>query len=387
MRKRWTLFVMFAIGLTSCDGQRDNKSFSYKLRTPQRGHEYSTLHSTPNGALIVVTKRDEQPQQIWHLRRIAAWDTYRPREDQLDVDVGPNNELLGWEQQEDRYDRNDQLLMDSAGNYLMVRLSQNADTWNQNPHQSPKPLQSVLNIIDLREFRLLSRVVVTDPLLAAGDMGFSPRGDFVVSGLQAHSSATIGGKLTDTGEYAVQTLTLPGLKPKTLCSYTIVDKSYSARPPSTPEESRQIEEENQKEVERKENQDQTANNACEPELAPLGFSSLDDVRKNLNSFGMRTYTAEHSPNVPPQAPWGCQFENLSRDLKYALFDCDERRVHVTFLSWYRGFRVFNLESGAQLMDLKLPHNPEFSGVIAAIRGVTYVVLLRDGAELQGYRVP
>ena len=29
----------------------------------------------------------------------------------------------------------------------------------------------------------------------------------------------------------------------------------------------------------------------------------------------------------------------------------------------------------------------FSGVLATRRGVTYVVLLRDGAELEGYRVP
>jgi len=39
------------------------------------------------------------------------------------------------------------------------------------------------------------------------------------------------------------------------------------------------------------------------------------------------------------------------------------------------------------MDLKLPHNPHFSGVLATKDGVTYVVLLRDGAELEGYRVP
>jgi len=39
------------------------------------------------------------------------------------------------------------------------------------------------------------------------------------------------------------------------------------------------------------------------------------------------------------------------------------------------------------MDLKLPHRPQFSGVLATSREVTYVVLLRDGAELEGYRVP
>jgi hypothetical protein len=86
-----------------------------------------------------------------------------------------------------------------------------------------------------------------------------------------------------------------------------------------------------------------------------------------------------------------------------LFDCDESRVWMEFFTWYRGFRVFRLEDGKQIMDLNLPHspllpdgtipdtmlahNPQFSGVLAASRGVTYVVLLPDGAELEGYRLP
>jgi hypothetical protein len=61
---------------------------------------------------------------------------------------------------------------------------------------------------------------------------------------------------------------------------------------------------------------------------------------------------------------------------------------------YRAFRVFHLEDGKQIMDLKVPRSTLFgerrvlfSGVLATRRGVTYVVLLRDGAELEGYRVP
>jgi len=341
----------------------------------------------PDGGLLVVSKRIEQPKQIWKLRRIAAWDTSQRREDELDVDVGPNDEILDWPHQQDRFDRNDQLLMDPRGNYLVVRLSQGADAWNQNRDKSSTPPRSVLNIVDLHGFKLLRRIVVTDPLLAAGDMGFSPSGAFVVSGLQERSSATVGGEVNDTGQYAVETLTLPGLNPETVCSYTLVSHPYFAQTPSSPQESKRIEKENRAEVERKQNQDQAADNACRPELAPLGFSSLEDVRENLDSFGLQEYLAEHSLSVPPQSPWGCHFENLSGNLKYALFDCDESRVELTFLFWYRGFRVFRLDDGTQIMDLKMPHSPQFSGVLATSRGVTYVVLLRDGAELEGYRVP
>ena len=124
------LFVLF---LTGCDGQRDARSFTYKLHNPQNDDQYSTLHSMPDGALLVVSKRVEQPKQIWNLLRIAAWDGSQPREDKLDVDVRPNNELLGCVYQEDLYDRSDQLLMDPGGNYLVVRLTQDADSWNVNP--------------------------------------------------------------------------------------------------------------------------------------------------------------------------------------------------------------------------------------------------------------
>jgi len=366
------LFLVVAFFLTGCRGQ-GARTFTYGLHKPQNEQEYSTLHSMPDGDLLIVTKRLEQPKQIWTLTRIEAWDTAQPREDELDVDVGPNDELLGWLSQKDRYDRNDQLLMDPGGNYLVVRLSENAEEWSQNPGASAKPL-SVLNVIDLHGFKLLRRVVLTDPVPAAGDMGFSPNGAFVVSGLQELTSATIDGKETRTGRYAVETLTLPDLKPETVCTYTIVNKLYLAESASTPEEK-----------------------ACGPKLAPLGFSSLDDVRKSLNSLGMAEYVADHTPtSLAENLPSGCAFENLSANLKYALFDCDESRVQMTFFFWYRGFRVLDLEDRTQIMEVRVPRasltshgwgRPRFSGVLATSRGVTYVVLLRDGAELEGYRLP
>jgi hypothetical protein len=111
------------------------------------------------------------------------------------------------------------------------------------------------------------------------------------------------------------------------------------------------------------------------------------VRTDLNFSGRLNYIAEQTRNIPPQSPWGCEFRDLSGDRKYALYDCDESRVQFTLLFWYRGFRVLRLDDGAQIMDLKMARSPEFSGVLATGRGGTYVVVLRDGAELEGYRVP
>jgi hypothetical protein len=391
MVERLTLFMVFALCLTGCNGQR---SFTNKLHKPQDDGQYSTLHSMPDGALLTVTKRFNQAKQIWNLLRIVAWDTSQPREDKLDVDVGPNNELFGSPLETDRYDRNDQLFMDPGGNYLVVRLSQDAvdaASWDLPPYESATP-RTVLNIIDLHGFKLLRRVASTDPLLGAGDMGFSPTGAFMVSGLQQRSNATIGSVVTHTLRYAVETLTVPGLQPETVCSYTLVARSFPAQTPSTPEESRRIEKENQDENEREENQKQAAEKVCGPKLALLGFSSLEDVRSHFNFMGMIGYYADHTQRVPNQGPWGCRYEDLSGNLQYDLFDCDEGRVVV--FGRYRAFRVFRLEDGKQIMDLKVPHStfgdgsrPQFSGVLATSRGIAYVVLLRDGVELEGYRVP
>jgi hypothetical protein len=386
------LFVLF---LTGCDSQR---SFTYKLHNPQNDGQYSTLHTMPDGALLMVSKRFDQPKQTWNLLRITDWDTSQPREDKLDVDVGPNEELYGylsWENQGDGYDRNDQLLMDPQGNYLVVRLSPDAFAWNVNPDKHPKP-RAVLNIIDLHGFKLLRRVELTDPLLAGGDMGFSPKGNFMVSGLQEQSSATMGGIVTHTSRYAVETLTLPGLEPEPVCSYAMVTRTYIAQTPSTPEESARIEKESEKEnleeYERKQNQKQAADATCRPALAPLGFSSLEDVYQNLNLSGRLKRDLDYTGRVPNQGPWGCDFEDLSGNLQYELIDCDQGRVVV--FGRYRAFRLFHLEDGKQIMDLKVPRSTLFgerrvlfSGVLAARREVTYVVLLRDGAELEGFRVP
>jgi hypothetical protein len=362
MLKHRSLFVLVVFFVSSC--QMHARAFTYNLRRPQQGWTFSTLHTMPDGDLLVLTKRFEQPKQIWTLRRIAAWDRSQPREEEMDVNVGPNDEPLDWALQADRWNRNDQLLMDPHGNYLVVRLSQNADMWKYDGKSANPPPQSVLNIIDLHNFKLLRRVVVTEPFLAAGDMGFSPTGVLVVTGLQELEIATIDGKATRTGHYAVQTLSIPGLKPETVCTYTLVKKLYLAESASTPEEK-----------------------ACGPKLAPIGFSSLDDVRRSLNFFGRGEYSANFWGRVPEQSPWGCQFSDMSQNLEYELFDCDESRVELTFFFWYRGFRVFRLADGTQVMDLKLPHRPQFSGVLATSGGVTYMVLLRNGARLEGYRVP
>ncbi len=395
MTERLTLFMLFVLFLSGCGSQR---SFTYKLHNPQNDGQYSTLHTMPDGALLMVSKRFNEPQQIWNLLRITDWDTSEPREDKLDVDVGPNEENFGslnGLNQGDGYDRNDQLLMDPGGNYLVVRLSPDAFAWNVNLDESAKP-RAVLNIIDLHGFKLLRRVALTDPLLAGGDMGFSPKGNFMVSGVQEQSSVTAGLNKTRTGRYAVGTLTLPGLEPEPVCSYTMVSRAYTAQTASTPEESARIEKENEKEnskeSERRQNQKDAADAACRPGLTALGFSSLDDVSQNLNLSGRLKKDLDYTGRVPNQGPWGCNIHDMSGNLQYELFDCDEGRVEV--FGRYRAFRVFRLEDGKQIMDLKEPRSTlfgerrvMFSGVLATRREVTYVVLLRDGAELEGYRVP
>jgi hypothetical protein len=393
MPERLTLFMLFVLFLTGCDVQWGARSFTYKLHNPQNDGQYSTLHLMPDGGLLMVSKRFNEPKQIWNLLRITDWDTSQPREEKLDVDVGPNEELYGGNQG-DGYDRNDQLLMDPGGNYLVVRLSPDAFAWNGDPDKYPKP-RVVLNIIDLHGFKLIRRVELTDPLLAGGDMGFSPKGVFMVSGFQEPSRTKNPGSVTDTRQYAVETLTVPGLEAKTVCHYTMVETNYP-QVGSTPEESARIWKEytkkNPAEMDWREDQRRAADAACRAGLAPLGFSSLNDVHETFNLDGRLKKDLNYTGRVPNQGPWGCNFEDLSGNLQYELLDCDEGRVVV--FGRYRAFRVFHLEDGKQIMDLKVPRSTLFgerrvlfSGVLATGRGVTYVVLLRDGAELEGYRVP
>jgi hypothetical protein len=72
-RKFWLMVVAFS--LMGCGGE----AFTFRLRNQQNSSEYSTLHTMPDGDLLVVAKRIEQPKQIWKLRRIAGWDGSQPR--------------------------------------------------------------------------------------------------------------------------------------------------------------------------------------------------------------------------------------------------------------------------------------------------------------------
>jgi hypothetical protein len=78
MPRRLTVFMLFVLFVAGCRGQR---AFTYKLHNRQNDDQYSTLHTMPDGALLMVSKRFEQPKQIWNLVRIGAWDTSQPRED------------------------------------------------------------------------------------------------------------------------------------------------------------------------------------------------------------------------------------------------------------------------------------------------------------------
>jgi hypothetical protein len=162
--------------------------------------------------------------------------------------------------------------------------------------QSRREVCSTLSIFTGSSFSAASRSPILCWPLAIWDS--VPK---ELSGLQEHSSATTGGYVTHTGQYGVETLTLPGLEPKTVCSYTMVSKTYSAQTPSTPEESRRIEKEHDEEIELEQNQRQAADNACAPKLAPLGFPSLDDVYKAFNSWGRLQYNVDYTLRIPPDA--------------------------------------------------------------------------------------
>src|SRR5579864_7880014 len=105
MLKRLTVFILLVLFVTGCRGQYA-RSFTYKLHNPQNDGQYSSLHSMPDGALLMLSKRNEQPKQIWNLLRITDWGTSQPREDRLDVDVGPNEEYYSQLNGGARYDRN-----------------------------------------------------------------------------------------------------------------------------------------------------------------------------------------------------------------------------------------------------------------------------------------
>lgn len=369
-----------------CGAAGQEPSFSYAL------HRARTLDATlwvaPDGALVAISPEGKVRSETWEIRRITDWDGSHPQEQAVTVEVGygrllPNHQGTNLTGQ--------RILFDPTGRYLLIRVSRYAENaWSQSETPQPGAPEAVVDVVDLKNMQATDHMV-TDPVVAVGEIGFDARGVLVVNGLAAHTSHTEGEVFTDTGNWGVDTVGLPNLEAQTVCRYTKVVR----RLPVMTRYDRAVEQQRRawyaEDSERRKSEAQEANAACGPGLKALGYASLEDLNEQIDQVKQEFALGRiaFQDKIDPDSPRGCRIEDLSADGKYLLYDCDQSRVEVELLGlpYYRARQVYAAGNPQPVLELKMPRGPSVSGVIAAQGGVDFLVLLRDGKRIEGYRLP
>jgi hypothetical protein len=324
----------------------------------------AVLYQTSDQALLaVIPQRDN----IWLFKRITAWETGAPKEETLTFTVRPlekRNALtyLDWEcPVRTRFAT---LEVDPEQHIAVFRLKSDSGATN-NTAKWTRSAEIV--VVDLRSFSIVSQQNTTDPLLASSDWVFAKNGMLV-------ASAQMG--RTTTPE-----------KPKYGWQYDTISDHYKAVAFSLPQF--------------------TTSTECE-------YTRFIDVRKNKSeqnwqltkvSDGCASLVAlaqvpaaDNLPDGPPKPePYAelagptCHINGKSADSVYMLYDC--RTAYDDFdgmvdITISRKLTVLKMPGGQPALKVRLPRSSKpYPALLANTVGHTWLLLLRDGINLEIYRVP
>lgn len=379
MARERFLFLAAALAGCVCLGQSPAPTFTYALHGANKDVFASDLYVAQDGSLLVIWWRPKAPEgKNAEIRRITKWDTPSPQEQELDLGVGAPDKLgqLGvteW-------------MMDPGANYLILRTAVDNIGWQlsfSKQDEAPPSPRAAVNVIDLKKFALISHSAVSDPVLAAGDIGFNKDGVLIETGMVEHSLSQKDGAVWNTGSFEVRTLSVPGLMPKVLCRFTRSVKQGNFWPD---EASRPLLRE----------QEQQADAVCDAGLRPLGYSSVSDLESKLIGVDKATIALKVNPlqgpayeKVSKNDRYRCPAGKLSLDERYVLFQCEAQQWEpYTLKVHFRGETVFTVADGRLVMGVSLPPSDSYvSGAVAASGGQNYLAVLRDGVKLEVYRLP
>ena len=391
---RWVRSVAMAGVLlaSSCAARAAEPAFSFSVHGPHDA--LARVWAAPDGSLVILSGgplTNPTAKQTWELQRVTGWAGGHPQEQALTLEVGygrlpPDHEITDLSSV--------RVLFDPTGRYVVIRLSRYAeDAWSQSPRTGLRagegPPESIVDVVDLKSFRESAHQVVTDPVLAVGDLGFNAQGVLVVNGLAAHTSHTDGDVFTDTGQWVVDTVRLPELTLEPVCRYTKVVQRLPVVTRYDPAVERQRRAWYQQDGQRVKEEQRQAEASCAPGLEALGYASLVDLHDRINEVKQEFALGRlaFQDHAEPESPLGCRMESLSADRKYLLYDCDQSRVELTMFRYYRARRVYAAGNPKPVLELGMPHGAATSGVLAAQGGVDYFVLLRGSDRIEGYRLP
>jgi len=267
--------------------------------------------TTENGLLVLIPQADGK----WVLKHLAGWSTQAPTERTLDI-VGVPNEGLDVSIGTD-------LTRSPNGNYIIVRINYRHGAIGPDDRNR----KTIVTVVDLHTFTILSRQVTTDPLLADSEWRFNERGELITRGL---AKRLLKPSVADWFVNAA-VLSLPNLVPTNRCQYDAISKFHPERRDWTRPVDKEISDE------------------CAALLKAAHVASLEDL-------------LGHSPNTDDvikfQSP-ECQIKDVNQEIKLALLECRTGHSYADgeiFFTSSHLMRVLSLPTGKETLSLQLPHN-------------------------------
>ncbi len=321
--------------------QKERREWSFgEIPTPPS----TVLATTPAGALLVLIP---QPQRNWVLKELRGWSTQTPREQSLAVSSDAPRDGDVW--------ITGDLIVTRDGRYAIVRITSR----RRSSDTASFDVQATVTLVDLHAFSILYRRTTTEPLIAGAQWSLT-KDDLLISNaltkrFRMNKQST--SPVTDSYEAAI--LNLPDLKPSESCAYTEVLEFHEGRGWRTEEE-------------------KTAELKCANVLqaAKVAFVS------GLPGENIASKLAKEL-----HAPPNCSITDVSDDGRFALYDCSEgHQAWDTVITTSRSLLVLSTVGSASVLSITLKVKQPTIATLATAEGQQYVVLVRDGINVEAYRV-
>jgi hypothetical protein len=354
MRRRLLWLVPLCLLVSLADAETPLPTTTYRLHAQKEEHSANLpstlLYLLPDQALLVlIPQRDGK----WVLKRLTSWDTVSPKEETLTFAGDPPHEgRSGFED----------LKVDPSSTFAVIRIR--SFTGSMYPIGANR--SALIVLVNLRSFTIVSQRATTDPLLAASDWSFIKDGLLIASAHTERSTVPPQLKhgweyksITDTYEAAA--FTLPDWKASMDCQYQRVLDFPNGSNTST-----------------------------------WHLGKVDDACAALVKVA-RVPTAEALPGGEfPSVRYAnlarpCLLASESPSGNFALYGCRTGGGYfddMIMTTKSRSLTVLSVPEGKTVLTIPLPHNMQpVPALLANASGHIWLLILRDGIEMEIYKLP
>jgi hypothetical protein len=354
----WLRFSILSIYIPLlCVALAPHPAFTYTLHAQKEPRGWSLveipappstlLAVTPAGTLLVLIP---QPERKWVLKQLISWTTPTPKELTLDIASDVERDGQSW--------ITGDLIITKDGNYALIRIASHRASSDADILQ----VEASIILVDLRSFSIIYKRTTLDPLIARGQWYLANDDALISNAITKRSHAKSKSLLTVTDNYEAAALNFSDLKASASCAYTKVLEFRDGRSVYRTEEGKNVGDGCAKVV-------QAADVASIDDLP--GGGALQKVAKTLNS----------SPN--------CGITGVSNSGRFALYQCavSHETDWDTVKTTSHSMLVLSTTNNATVLSMALKIKQPTAASFATQDGQEYVLLLRDGINLEAYRLP